>query len=110
MNLFILRNLLQMCSDYSLPYEQGPDFIHVVADTINNTPTRQGYTPNELTSIFDKNNKIASTELEGSIELTPLAKKNELILEKDPESFVNTCRRCSREKEKESNTFDRERS
>eukprot|EP00924_Labyrinthula_sp_SR-Ha-C_P014956 snap_masked-scaffold_9-processed-gene-3.22-mRNA-1 protein AED:0.42 eAED:0.42 QI:0/0/0/0.5/1/1/2/0/562 len=91
MNRYILRNSRQMCSEYSLPYEQWPGLIDIVADTIYNTPIRQGYTPNELTSIFGKKNRMAATE-EGSIKLMSLVKENKLILAKHPESFVNNFR------------------
>eukprot|EP00924_Labyrinthula_sp_SR-Ha-C_P001815 snap_masked-scaffold_91-processed-gene-0.38-mRNA-1 protein AED:0.44 eAED:0.45 QI:0/-1/0/1/-1/1/1/0/2328 len=91
MNRFILRNLRQMCSEYNLPYEQWPELIDIVADTINDTPTRQGYTPNELTSIFGKKNGLAVIE-EGSIKLMPLVRNNELIIPNDAEKFVNNCK------------------
>eukprot|EP00924_Labyrinthula_sp_SR-Ha-C_P015340 snap_masked-scaffold_87-processed-gene-0.0-mRNA-1 protein AED:0.48 eAED:0.48 QI:0/-1/0/1/-1/1/1/0/1690 len=91
MNRYILRYLRQLCSEYNLDRDQWYELVDLVTDVINNTPTRKGFTPNELTSIFGRKNEMVA---EPARELKPfplINSANKIVFPKDPARFIDLC-------------------
>eukprot|EP00924_Labyrinthula_sp_SR-Ha-C_P010492 snap_masked-scaffold_70-processed-gene-0.19-mRNA-1 protein AED:1.00 eAED:1.00 QI:0/0/0/0/1/1/2/0/304 len=57
---FSVVNLIQLCSEYNIDRDRWYELIDLVADVINNAPTRKGFTPNELTTIFGRKKRDGS--------------------------------------------------
>eukprot|EP00924_Labyrinthula_sp_SR-Ha-C_P009590 snap_masked-scaffold_22-processed-gene-0.32-mRNA-1 protein AED:0.43 eAED:0.43 QI:0/0/0/0.33/1/1/3/0/465 len=91
MNRYILRYLRQLCSEYNLDRDRWYELVDLVTDVINNTPTRKGFTPNELTSIFGRKNEMVA---EPARELKPfplINSANKIVFPKDPARFIDLC-------------------
>eukprot|EP00924_Labyrinthula_sp_SR-Ha-C_P012150 augustus_masked-scaffold_26-processed-gene-4.6-mRNA-1 protein AED:1.00 eAED:1.00 QI:0/0/0/0/1/1/6/0/1397 len=100
MNRYVLRYLRQLCSEYNLDRDRWYELVDLVTDVISNTPTRKGFTPNELTSIFGRKNEMV---VEPARELKPFPLINSLnktVFPKDRARFINLCHKLLSEIEK----------
>eukprot|EP00924_Labyrinthula_sp_SR-Ha-C_P011243 augustus_masked-scaffold_48-processed-gene-1.21-mRNA-1 protein AED:1.00 eAED:1.00 QI:0/0/0/0/1/1/4/0/684 len=84
MNRFVLRFLRQLCSCYMTDKEKWNEFLPQVMDVINNSRSRHGYSPNELTTYLSTTRglkKIAETDETSLLPIVTQGKRREF---KDP--------------------------
>eukprot|EP00924_Labyrinthula_sp_SR-Ha-C_P005164 maker-scaffold_1-snap-gene-23.21-mRNA-1 protein AED:0.25 eAED:0.25 QI:0/0/0/0.5/1/1/2/0/290 len=90
MNRFVLRVLRQLCSCYMIDKENWNELLPQVMDVINNSRSRHGYSPNELTTYLSTAralNKIAETD---ETSVLPIVTQGKLRECKDPGKFKSS--------------------
>eukprot|EP00924_Labyrinthula_sp_SR-Ha-C_P014518 maker-scaffold_34-augustus-gene-0.59-mRNA-1 protein AED:0.45 eAED:0.46 QI:0/0/0/0.5/0.66/0.5/4/0/1472 len=87
MNRFVLRVLRQLCSCYMIEKEKRSELLPQLMDVINNSRSRRGYSPNELTTYLSTArglNKIVETD---ETSILPIVTQVKLRECKDPGKF-----------------------
>eukprot|EP00924_Labyrinthula_sp_SR-Ha-C_P005043 maker-scaffold_1-snap-gene-19.25-mRNA-1 protein AED:0.15 eAED:0.18 QI:0/0/0/1/0/0/3/0/431 len=87
MNRLVLRVLLQLCSCYMIDKDKWSELLPQVMDVMNNSRSRHGYSPNELTTYLYTAkglNKIAEID---KTSILPIVTHGKLRECKDPEKF-----------------------
>eukprot|EP00924_Labyrinthula_sp_SR-Ha-C_P001744 augustus_masked-scaffold_64-processed-gene-0.14-mRNA-1 protein AED:0.44 eAED:0.44 QI:0/0/0/1/1/1/2/0/990 len=87
MNRFVLRVLRQLCSCSMLDKDKWKEVLHQVVDIINNSRSRHGFSPNELTSYLARAKGIHTLSSDKEDDVLPIVIQGKLRECRDPEKF-----------------------